>query len=117
MLDLGANSSSFNLLEKDGTTVAAIREYHQDIYFVDTDNVFNRLSLINGAYTLEPLVEGVDDFQLVYGIDRSGDGVANADGGNAAFVELPASASRVGGRGLSKDLPTAQQHQQCPGSQ
>ena len=92
-LDLGTNSSSFNLLEKDGTTVAAIREYHQDIYFVDTDNVFNRLSLINGAYTVEPLVEGVDDFQLVYGIDRSGDGVANADGGNAAFVELPASAS------------------------
>ena len=93
VLDLGTNSSSFNLLEKDGTTVAAIREYHQDIYFVGTDNVFNRLSLINGAYTVEPLVEGVDDFQLVYGIDRSGDGVANADGGNAAFVELPASAS------------------------
>ena len=44
VLDLGTNSSSFNLLEKDGTTVAAIREYHQDIYFVDTDNVFNRLS-------------------------------------------------------------------------
>ena len=93
VLDLGSNIASFNLLEKDGTTVAAIREYHQDIYFVDTDNVFNRLSLINGAYTVEPLVEGVDDFQLVYGIDRSGDGVANADGGNAAFVELPASAS------------------------
>ena len=88
VLDLGINSSSFNLLEKDGTTVAAIREYHQDIYFVGSDNVFNRLSLINGAYTVEPLVEGIDDFQLVYGIDRSGDGVANA-----AFVELPASAS------------------------
>ena len=83
----------FTLREKNGTTVAAIREYHQDIYFVGTDNVFNRLSLINGAYTLEPLVEGVDDFQLVYGIDRSGDGIANADGGNPAFVELPASAS------------------------
>jgi len=96
VLDLGINSASFNLLEKDDTTVAAIREYHQDIYFVGTDNVFNRLSLINGTYTLEPLVEGVDDFQLVYGIDRSGDGVANADGGNSAFVELPASAAEWG---------------------
>jgi type IV pilus assembly protein PilW len=90
---LDDNKHYFILLEKDDATVAAIREYHQDIYFVDTDNVFNRLSLINGAYTVEPLVEGVDDFQLVYGIDRSGDGIANADGANAAFVELPASAN------------------------
>ena len=93
ILDTGANSGNFALREKDDATVAAIREYHQDIYFVDTDNVFNRLSLIKGAYVPEPLVEGVDDFQLVYGIDRSGDGVANADGSNPAFVELPASAS------------------------
>ena len=93
VLDTGTNSANFSLLEKDSVTLAPIREYHQDIYFIGTDNVFNRLSLINGSYTLEPLVEGVDDFQLVYGIDRSGDGVANADGGNAAFVELPASAA------------------------
>jgi type IV pilus assembly protein PilW len=93
VLDTGANSANFTLLEKDAATVAAIREYHQDIYFVDTDNVFKRLSLTNGAYTVEPLVEGVDDFQLVYGIDRSGNGVANAEGGSAAFVELPVSAA------------------------
>ena len=93
VLDTGANSDNFTLLEKDATTVAAIREYHQDIYYVDDDNVFNRLSLINGAYSPEPLVEGVDDFQVVYGIDRSGDGIANAEGGNPAFVEIPASAA------------------------
>jgi len=58
VLDTGANSANFTLLEKDAATVAAIREYHQDIYFVDTDNVFKRLSLTNGAYTVEPLVEG-----------------------------------------------------------
>jgi len=38
-------------------------------------------------------LRGVDDFQLVYGIDRSGNGVANAEGGSAAFVELPVSAA------------------------
>lgn len=92
VLDTGANNTNFSLLEKDGVTVAPIREYHQDIYYVDDENIFKRLRLVNGAYTPEPMVEGVDDFQLVYGIDRSGDGIANADGANTAFVELPASA-------------------------
>ncbi len=92
VLDTGANPANFSLLEKDAITLAPIREYHQDIYYVDDANVFKRLRLVNGAYTSEPMVEGVDDFQLVYGIDRSGDGIPNADGGNAAFVELPASA-------------------------
>jgi len=92
VLDTGTNSANFSLLEKDSVTLAPIREYHQDIYYVDDANVFKRLRLVNGAYTSEPMVEGVDDFQLVYGIDRSGDGIPNADGGNAAGVELPASA-------------------------
>jgi type IV pilus assembly protein PilW len=92
VLDTGANGASFYLVEKDGVTLAPIRQYHQEIYYVDDANVFKRLRLVNGAYTSEPMVEGVDDFQLVYGIDRSGDGISNADGANAAFVELPASA-------------------------
>ena len=93
VLDTGTNSANFSLLEKDSVTLAPIREYHQDIYYVDDANVFKRLRLLNGAYTpAEPMVEGIDDFQLVYGIDRSGDGIPNADGANAAFVELPASA-------------------------
>jgi len=92
VLDTGANSGNFILTEADGS-VANIREYHQAIYYVNDNNEFNRLNLINGAYAVERLVEGVDDFQLVYGIDRSGDGIANADGGNAAYVELPSSAA------------------------
>jgi type IV pilus assembly protein PilW len=91
VLDTGTNKLNFNLLEKDATTLAPIRQYHQDIYYVDDSNVFKRLRLVNGAYNPEPLIEGVDDFQLVYGIDRSGDGIPNAEGANAAFVELPAS--------------------------
>jgi type IV pilus assembly protein PilW len=93
VLDTGANKANFNLLEKDTTTLAPIRRYHQNIYYVDASNVFKRLRLVNGAYTTEPLVEGVDDFQLVYGIDRSGDGIPNAQGANAAFVELPTTAA------------------------
>ena len=93
VLDTGSNQASFNLLEKDGTTLAPIREYHQDIYYVNTSNIFKRLRLVNGAYVSEPLVEGVDDFQVVYGIDRSGDGIPNADGANTAYIELPGSAA------------------------
>lgn len=92
VLQTGTNNASFNLLEKDGS-VAAIREFHQTIYYVDDSNVFKRLRLVNGAYQPEPLVEGVDDFQVVYGIDRSGDGIANADAGNPAYVEIPATAA------------------------
>ena len=93
VLDIGTNNTNFNLLEKDATSLAPIRQYHQDLYYVDDSNVFKRLRLVNGAYVSEPLVEGVDDFQLVYGIDRSGDGIPNAQGANAAFVELPATAA------------------------
>lgn len=92
VLDTGVNKANFSLLEKDATTLAPIRQYHQDIYYVDNTNVFKRLRLVNGAYVSEPMVEGVDDFQLVYGIDRSGDGIPNANAVNAAFVELPGSA-------------------------
>ena len=96
VMDTGSNQASFNLLEKDGITLAPIRQYHQDIYYVDDDNVFKRLRLVNGAYVSEPLVEGVDDFQVVYGLDRSGDGIANAEAGSAAYVELPGSAAEWG---------------------
>lgn len=82
VLDIGS-ATTFTLTSKDGVTLAPIRKYHQDIYYVDQLNVFKRLRLVNGAYTTEPLVEGVDDFQVVYGIDTSGNGISNQD------VELP----------------------------
>ena len=84
VLDVGS-ATTFILTNKDGLTLAPIREYRQDIYYVDQSNVFKRLHLVNGAYTVEPLVEGVDDFQVVYGVDTSANGISNQD------VELPAS--------------------------
>ncbi|MDG1819036.1 MAG: PilW family protein [Porticoccaceae bacterium] len=93
VLDTGANKANFTLMEKDSLGLAPIREYYQNIYYVDNSNTFKRLRLINGAYISEPLAEGVDDFQVVYGIDRSGNGIPNGDGTSDAFVELPASAA------------------------
>lgn len=93
ILGLGTNDKEFNQTQKDGATPAPIRAFSQIIYYVSEDRVFKRRRLLKGKYSpAEPLVEGVDDFQVEYGIDRSGDGVANAEGISAAYIELPASA-------------------------
>lgn len=90
VLNTGNNVASFSLKKKDGTTSEDLRAFHQDIYFVGTDRVLKRQRLVNGAYVTEPLVEGVDDMQVQYGIDRSGNGSPNSDGANAAYVDIPA---------------------------
>ena len=98
ILELGANDEAFNQTQKDGITTAPIRAFTQTIYYIAADNVFKRRRLLNGKYApAEPLVEGVDDFQVEYGIDRSGNGLANADGVKPAYVELPASAQQWAG--------------------
>ncbi|MDB9951879.1 PilW family protein [Porticoccaceae bacterium] len=93
VLELGTNNEAFNQTQKDGITAAPIRAFIQTIYYVAADNVFKRRRLLKGKYApAEPLVEGVDDFQVEYGIDRSGNGLANADGAKLAYVERPISA-------------------------
>ncbi len=99
--DLGENASSFTLLKKDGVTVADRRAYVQRIYFVSPCNVFEsgetsctadadggkpiptlkrlELSVAGGtpgatAFVLTPLVEGVENMQLDYGVDTEGVG-------------------------------------------
>ncbi len=61
----------------DGITSAPIHEFYQDVYYVDSDNNFKRRRLVNGAIVDEPLIEGVDDFQLQYGIDTDADNIAD----------------------------------------
>ena len=68
-------AANFTLKEIDGVTLAPIREYYQDLYYVDINNNFKRRRLINGSNTIEPLIEGVDDFQLQYGIDTNDDNI------------------------------------------
>lgn len=89
----GADLGSFNLLQPDGVTAAPVRAWHQTIYYVSADNIFKRRRFYLGSLSpSEPLAEGVDDFQLVYGIDRSGNGIANAEHQQLAFISAPASA-------------------------
>ncbi|XXK59509.1 PilW family protein [Porticoccaceae bacterium nBUS_09] len=77
-------ADNFTLTEMDGTTAAPIREFYQDIYYVDSNKNFKRRRLVNGAIVVDPLVEGVDDFQLQYDIDTDADNIADT------FSETPA---------------------------
>lgn len=66
----------------DAAAPADKREYLVRIYFVSTDNgagqnvpTLKRLELTGTGWETVPLVEGIEEFQLQYGIDSDGDGV------------------------------------------
>lgn len=95
--------SGFGMTEKDCATPRPIREYHVYIYYVASCSIgtgtggvckttdpqiptLKRAELTaGGSITVSPLVEGIEDMQIEYGLDTSGDG--NAD----SFTTSPAS--------------------------
>lgn len=97
VLDTGG-SGNLTLTYQDGTTVAPIYRYITHIYFVSpcklstcdntSENIptLKRLELNSGSFTTVPLVDGVDDLQLDYGID------SDADGSPDTFVTAPTAA-------------------------
>ena len=93
----GANQSSLNLYQANGVTAAPVRAWHQTIYYVSADNTFKRRRFYRGKLSpSEPLAEGNDDFQLVYGIDRSGNGIANATKSNSQPLLICQAPHRTG---------------------
>lgn len=104
------NTATFTLLKKDGVTSANMRRYLVHIYFVspcsvpkagttcstdDTDDggfsipTLKRLELsVSGgaaAFTVTPLVEGVENLQIDFGVDTTGDGIPDG-----VYVKSPA---------------------------
>ena len=85
-------TATFDRLLKDCATTAGLREYYTRIYFISTDNggganvpTLKRLELTGSGWTTAPLVEGIEEFQLEYGLDNDGDGAPDdyaADPGN-----------------------------------
>jgi type IV pilus assembly protein PilW len=96
-------NDGFSLKKKDGTTAADLRRYHVHIYFIspcsmpadggssctgasDDDGrpipTLKRLELdaSGGAtvFNLVPLVEGIENLQLDYGLDTDGDGAPDS---------------------------------------
>jgi type IV pilus assembly protein PilW len=80
-----ASSTAFTLTQKDCATVAGLRRYVVNIYFVSNDNgsgsnvpTLKRLEFNGVTFTEVPLVEGIERLQIEYGIDTDGDGSPNA---------------------------------------
>jgi len=78
-------SGTFPLKQKDCTTAAAKREYMVHIYFINNDNgsgqnvpTLTRLEMSSGAMVQVPLVEGIEEINIEYGIDTDGDGQPDA---------------------------------------
>jgi type IV pilus assembly protein PilW len=72
---------AFDLKEKDCVATADKREYYARIYFVSDDNgagddvpTLKRLELTGAGWATVPLVEGIEAFQVEYGLDGDGDG-------------------------------------------
>lgn len=83
--NLSLNSTTLQLHKADCATLADIRRYLVHIYYVANNNepgdgipTLKRAELSGQAFSVVPLVDGVEDLQIVYGIDSSGDGQADA---------------------------------------
>jgi type IV pilus assembly protein PilW len=83
-------STTFNLKNK-GTqatpcnAAAGKRQYLVHIYYISTDNgsgvnvpTLKRLELTGAGWATTPLVEGIEEFNAVYGIDTDGDGAPDS---------------------------------------
>ena len=115
VIALGSGSSTtdqttFALKNRDGTNFAPVRRYHVHIYFISPCSIpagggsdctgaaddngspiptLKRIELTsNGVMSVVPLVEGIENFQVDYGVDADGEGVPDG-----AYVVAPASAT------------------------
>jgi len=77
-------TTTFDRRIKDCAGVAGLRQYIVRIYYVSTDNgatppvavpTLKRLDFTGSAFTVTPLVEGIEELNIEYGIDSSGDGM------------------------------------------
>lgn len=73
-----SNTGNLNLHQKDCATAAPIYQFRTHIYFVANDDkgtdgipTLMRAELGPNGFTVVPLVEGVDNLQVEYGIDTS----------------------------------------------
>jgi type IV pilus assembly protein PilW len=82
-------ATTFDLKKKDCTTLAEKRQYLTRIYYLSTDNgdgavvpTLMRLELTGAGWIAVPLVEGIEQFNIEYGIDSNGDGTPDVYAAN-----------------------------------
>lgn len=93
-------TATFDLKQKDCTTTANLRQYYVRIYYISTNNglgqnipTLKRLELSGTDCTgtppcwiTTPLVEGIEEFNVAYGIDSNGDGAPESYSASPASV-------------------------------
>jgi type IV pilus assembly protein PilW len=82
--NVGSSAASFTQKLKDcvASNLAPLRKIVQHVYFVSTCNecgtdttpTLKMAEYVNGAMTITPLVEGIEDLQLDYGVDIDANG-------------------------------------------
>lgn len=71
--------------QRDCATPAPARRYRQHIYFVANNDIgsdkrptLKRMELVAGGFNIEPIANGVEEFQVEYGVDSDADGSPDA---------------------------------------
>ncbi len=79
---ISANTASLTLTAKNCSTIADMRSYRTSIYFIannyqagDGIPTLMVAELGSAGFTITPLVAGIDQFQIEYGIDTNGDSI------------------------------------------
>ncbi|MGH8686275.1 MAG: PilW family protein [Burkholderiales bacterium] len=93
-------ATAFPLLRKDCATPAALREYEVNVYFIDANNgagknipTLMRLQLVGATMVQEPLVEGIEEMAIEYGIDDDGDGEPDTYTADPSLYHFPGCAA------------------------
>jgi len=81
---MASAAGAFPLHKADCTTLADVRRYLVDIYFIANNNdpgdgvpTLKRAELGAGGFSIVPLIDGVENMQIDYGLDTDGDGLAD----------------------------------------
>lgn len=82
---LATSSGSFTKHKSDCTATAEVYRYNVHVYFIANNNesgdgipTLKRAELGAGSFSIVPLVEGIENLQIDYGIDSDNDGIPNA---------------------------------------
>ena len=91
---LDSTPGNLTLTKRDCVTVADYRGFRTHVYYVSPNDqsgdgipTLKVANLSGGDYSVTPLVEGIEQLQIEYGIDTSGDGLPDS------FTSSPASAA------------------------
>jgi type IV pilus assembly protein PilW len=90
---LSATTADLTLKKRDCTAVAAYYRYRTHVYFIANNNesgdgipTLKRAELGGNGFSVVPLVEGIEDLQIEYGLDKP-----TVDGAPDSYAAAPAS--------------------------